>query len=201
MVLSPIPDQFVQVLLSKQSNFFDFDIVLDAKRSAEVNPAPWVQFLRTVDKVHAKWIFIQPFLSFHLAGRPNPRVDDGVFPWIDAFLCRGSPAISGDTTNVYQLGFQDIGPTGYVHTLGPVLSPFGFDDDEATDLGVRLFAVLHHANTSRAGRGRCSCVLDVEHGEDLFYFSVGTAVSTDPTHSAGPEEPISVIHQLITCFT
>ena len=45
---------------------------------------------------------------------------------------------------------------------------FGFDDDKATDLSVCLLAILHHANASRArGRSR-PCVLDVEHGEDLY---------------------------------
>ena len=64
MRLSPIPDQLVHVLLCEYSDLFDFDIVLDSERSPEINPAPWVQFLRIVDELHAQRIFVQPFLSF-----------------------------------------------------------------------------------------------------------------------------------------
>lgn len=95
----------MHVLLSEHSDLFDFDIVLDVKRSPEINPTPWVQLLRVIHEFNAKRFFVQPFLSFHLLGRTDSRVDDGVFLRVYAFLCCGSPTISGDTTNMCQLGF------------------------------------------------------------------------------------------------
>lgn len=58
VVLSPIPDQFVHVLLSKHSDLFDLDVVLDGKCSSKINSAAWVQFLRVIDELHAKRIFV-----------------------------------------------------------------------------------------------------------------------------------------------
>lgn len=95
----------MHVLLSKHSDFFDLDVVLDTKRFPKIDSAPWVQFLRVVDELDAQRILVQPFLSFELVGRSISRVDDGVFPGIYAFFGRGSPAIGGDATIVCQLGF------------------------------------------------------------------------------------------------
>ena len=106
VMLFPIPDQFVHVLLSKHSDLFDFDVVLNGKGSSKVDPAPWIQFLRVVHELHAQRIFVQSPLPFQLARRLVPRVDDGMLLGNYAFLRRGSPAISGDATDVCQLGFR-----------------------------------------------------------------------------------------------
>jgi len=56
----------------------------------------------------------------------------------------------------------------YVHALGPVMSLFRFNDDEAADLSVSPFTILNQADSRGARWSCCSRVFDVEHGEDLY---------------------------------